>query len=146
MINYWEKNLTFHVYDHPFKNDNLLNYSVRGIKIIHADQMISIKFCKENSILAIGIFVIKIKQISVQNIFDLSFFLCENDECVEITPNGEDLETVIQNSRNKEFNLLVISDNYNLTKEANIVVYFNLNNEYEDTSLEEIFAQINISR
>lgn len=130
------------MYDYPYKNDNLIDYHIRDIRIKHFPEKIEIKFNKKNLIPAVGILERKIQYVT---------FGYENELKLYIDAGGGkfkcvDLEQLIYKTvflTSDELKFTIRSKNYNLKLEAGIICYYDLDDEYDGEILEEVLKEIN---
>ena len=146
IVDYLEKDIDFCVYDFPYKyvkeNENLKKYKIRGITITHKITEIEVFFNIKDTIPAVGIIINKYNSIMPSYHDDLILFLKIKDTKYELSLDEEVIYEKIKAVGKAELSLLIYSKTYNLEKEKNLICYYNLNDEYEDTILDEILKEI----
>lgn len=140
------KNIEFCIYNFPYENPNLQDYLIRGIQVRHSTDKIILtldnKTNNEKEIeKAFGIIINKYYQIIPKWRKNLQFWITKDNQDIQ-----ENIEEMSAHKLNGVSGLYLLSENYDLKKEKGVVVYYNLDDEYEDTVLEEIFKQVSISQ
>lgn len=141
MLDYNKKKIEFCVYEYPYENDKLKFYKIREIEICHSESKIEIIFSKKDAIIGVGICLTKFSQIAPIIQLDTSLFLSYNNKELNM-PLDKDIILEKISKLGKEKIKLYLTSKYNLLSQKNIIAYYNLDDEYEDTTLEEILNQV----
>lgn len=143
MIDYWEKNIEFAIYDYPYHNENLRKYNVGDLIIRHSVDEIEVRFKKKDLIIAAGLLEHKLGRISPAYEDEISTYIRTHENSNEFEYSNISkiiYKTIILESEDISF--VIKSKRYDLNKEAGIICYYDLDDLYEDEILEEILKEI----
>lgn len=143
MIDYWNRGLEFCTFDYPFDNEKLKKYNIKDIEVEHGTNFIEVSFKKKDSIIAEGIFLNKYQTILKCDKILPSAFICTENECELIKWESLDLLAKIEEEKCENFSFLISSDKVDFSKYKNTIIYYNLNETYNDEILEQVLDQIN---
>lgn len=127
------------MFDYALKNDKLNSYKIRDISVSHSCDAISIGFFKKDSLIATGIAINKFREILDKRGVELRIFIDSSWKKVE---DAEEVISLISHSNSDFFEFKIFSEKYDLTQENGIIIYYNLDDEYDDEVLEEILSQL----
>lgn len=140
IIDYWNKNIEFELIDYPVEKSFLKEYKIRDITIIHRETEILIKSFKKDLIASVGIFYNKWEAIEEDYKNFIETNLLANNQSINLSDcMKEDIifkKCAILNLN--EYTFQIKSYAYNLLNEKGIICYYNLNDEYHNTILDEI--------